>query len=220
MIADASITANEAVKTVLSVLDGYGPFAVADVYWSNNAPNGGDDAFIAKKWAYLVLLTPDYGSAHTVFCTDDAFDSEHPENNLNAGWTYSRVCAVVDGSGKLLSLDWYGADRETECISETTTLLPFEQIKTIFEQQMNRMLAEEVYADASLAVDDVQLGLFRVREQNSWDTGLLVPAWVFHGTLTPSEQSAWNGMTVYYDHSPLLIINAIDGNIIDARKGY
>jgi hypothetical protein len=75
----------------------------------------------------------------------------------------------------------------------------------------------------------VQLGLYRVREQNSFDTGLLVPAWFFTGTLTYSESVQAERLQIGFQDwetfrfdslNPLLIVNAVDGSIIDPQKGY
>jgi hypothetical protein len=72
----------------------------------------------------------------------------------------------------------------TETVAKTTTLLSYEEISDIFRQQMNRCLYGE---GAEMTVTAVKLGLFRIREQNSMETGLLVPAWVITGRLTTSD---------------------------------
>ena len=216
---DASISAAEAADIALSYLDGFGTFGITDIYWTNNAVNGGDDAFIPKTWAYGIRLTPVLHGAGMPYCNVAA--SEHdPSNDVVRAWDYSHISAVVDGSGKLLAWNWIDVLKETEAISESTPLLPFSEIETLFEQQMNRVFAYEEMRDATLTVDDVQLGLFRIREQNDMEHGLLVPVWYFRGTLVPAESSGWAGLTKHYDAEPLCIINAIDGSIIDADRGY
>ncbi|MBR4905838.1 MAG: hypothetical protein IKZ44_03210 [Clostridia bacterium] len=216
----ASISAKEAAEIALSYLDGFGTFGVADIYWSNNAPNGGNDAFIAKTWAYSVHLTPTFCGAGMPYCNWFVQEND-PVTNVTDMWQYSHVSAVVTGDGKLLAFDWTGALKETEVLSETTPLLPFTEIQSIFEQQINREFAYEEMRDATLTVSDVQLGLFRIREKNDMEHGLLTPVWYFRGTLFPSDNSAWAGISQRYNNShPLLIINAIDGTIINAYTGY
>lgn len=215
----ASISAIEAAQVALSCLEGYGSFGIADIYWTNNAANGGQDAYIAKTWAYGIRLTPAVHGAGMPYCNVMASEND-PINDVMRGWEYSHISAVVDGSGKLLAWNWVGVLKETEVYSESAPLLPFAEIEQLFEQQINRKLAYEEMQDATLTVDNVQLGLFRIREQNDMDHGLLVPAWVFRGTLVPSENSGWAGLTQRYDTEPVLIINAIDGSVIDPQKGY
>ena len=125
-------------------------------------------------------------------------------------WDYECVIAAVSPDGVLLSLNWRGSAKVTETVAKTTTLLSYEEISDFFRQQMNRCLYGE---GAEMTVTAVKLGLFRIREQNSMETGLLVPAWVFTGRLTTSD----GGQKEY---NPLLVVNAIDGSIIDAGKGY
>ena len=215
----ASISAAEAANIALSYLDGFGSFGVADIYWTNNAPSGGNDAFIAKTWAYSVRLTPTFGGADMPYCSLFVQEND-PITDVTDMWQYSRISAVVTGDGKLLAWDWTGMLQESEVLSETTTLLPFSEIQSLFEQQMNRIFAYDEMRDAQFTVDDVQLGLFRIREQNDMEHGLLVPVWCFRGVLTPSESSGWAGIVQRYDTHPILILNAIDGTVIDVEKGY
>ncbi len=215
----ASISAAEAADIALSYLDGFGAFGVADIFWSNNAPNGGNDAFVPKTWAYNVRLTPTFCGAGTTYCSLFVQEND-PITDVVDMWQYSRISAVVSGDGQLLAWDWNGMVKETEVLSETAPLLPFSEIQSLFEQQMNRIFAYEEMRDAQFTVDDVQLGLFRIREQNDMEHGLLVPVWCFRGVLTPSESSGWAGLVQRYDTQPILILNAIDGSIIDVEKGY
>ena len=215
----AAISAQQAAVIALSYMERLGDFAVSDIYWTNNSVSGGEDAFVPHTWAYGVRMTPRFCGTDMTFCKLQATEND-PITDVSRGWEYSRVIAVIGGDGTLLGLDWSGLIRETEIVSETTTLLSFEHIQNIFEEQINRQLAYEEMRDAILTVDDVQLGLFRIREKNDMEHGLLVPVWFFRGTLTPAETSGWSGLIQYYDGVPLLIINAIDGTIIDPMLGY
>ena len=104
----------------------------------------------------------------------------------------------------------------------TTTLLPFAEIQKIFTQQLNYAFANEIYANGTLNVDDVQLGLFRIREKNDMEHGLLVPCWMFRGRLLydPDRVSTGYPAAQDFDLIPITIINAIDGSIIDPMNGY
>mgnify|MGYP005831456645 FL=1 len=63
-------------------------------------------------------------------------------------------------------------------------------------------------------IHEVKLGLMRITEQNSKDTGLIIPVWDFMGTYEEKE-------TFFDDtYTSLLTINAIDGSIIDRGLGY
>jgi hypothetical protein len=67
-------------------------------------------------------------------------------------------------------------------------------------------------------INRVTLSLHRIIEQNSNESGLLVPVWSFYGKLVtdpddPVFRSEILGVS-------FLTINAIDGSIIDLYKGY
>ena len=218
----AKATPNDAIRVVQSYFDGFGPFAASDVYWSNNAATDGDGKGInaQTRWAYLVRLSPIRYGATGVYCQCSAY--EDSENEYVRMWDYESLDAAVDGDGNLISLIWLAPLKVTDVIAESTTLLPYEEIQKIFEQQMNRMMAFDEENGGTLTVDSVQLGLFRIREKNNMNSGFLVPVWFFTGHQENAEthRGEYGDGFAYDNLNPLVIINAIDGTIIDPQKGY
>ena len=86
----------------------------------------------------------------------------------------------------------------------------FEDIKEIFEQMVTIANATEK-VETNVTVNEVKLRYERISEKDSFDTGLLVPAWDFIGRKWDDYES--------HDGS-VLTINAIDGSIIDRELGY
>lgn len=222
----AAVTPYQAIATVQSIFDGVCNLKAADVYWANNAFADGDRTGINAdtRFAYLLRMSEDFGGAYTPYCSSLSYESA-----LSRDWRYESVLAVVDGDGKLLSLEWLQPYKTMETVSEAAQLLPYEEIESIFAKQVGRRFAEDYRRDGTLSVDRVQLGLFRIREQNNMESGLLVPAWFFTGTFTYSEavqnQRKEDGFRNWErgwldDGDPILIINAIDGSIIDPHLGY
>ena len=215
--AGAAITARQAAEAALAPLAGLGDFAVADILWSHDA----DDAAVAAgkigKQAYLVRLTPVFHGASMPYCGMDAMDI--PDGGgYTPSWDYEHVIAAVDGDGTILGMAWEGPLREAEVISDTTTLLPFEEVMDIFARQMNRIFSYEEAMHGSLTVSDVQLGLFRIREQGDMESGLLAPVWFITGEYRCASHP--EEVHLYDSLSPIAVINAIDGSIIDVIKGY
>ena len=218
----ANVTPNDAIRIAQSYLDGFEPFAASDVYWSNNAQTDGDAKGInaQTRWAYLIHLSPIRYGATGVYCAGDASDVS--EDEYVRQWDYETLMAAVDGDGNLISLVWLAPLKVTDVIAESTTLLSYEEIQKIFEQQINRMFAYDEANGATLTLDYVQLGLFRIREKNDMEHGLLVPVWFFTGHQQNAEahRGEYGDGFVYDNLNPLLIINAIDGSVIDPMKGY
>ena len=208
----ASVTPRAAAETILSYFDGLVDLCVDDIYWSNNADTDGDGAGVVGAYGYLVRLTPVYDGSAAPYINVYGIHPDRDEKELQYApeWNYECVIAAVSTEGTPLSLAWYGTSKVTETISESTPLLPFDEIMRLFEQQMNRQLYG---SGAKVQITGVKLGLFRIREKNSMETGLMVPAWIFGGTYYGADGD-------HREFSPLLVINAIDGSIIDWRKGY
>lgn len=209
----ATVTPRDAVNAVLPYFDGLVSLGIEDIWWSNNADSDGDNADVIGTWGYLARLTPVYNGA--TLCYSNATISMLTQSGEYAPkWNYESVVAAVSPDGVLLSLCWQGAMQVEKTIAEYTKLLDYSEIERLFMRQMNR--AVKIGEKSEVRVTGVKLGLFRIREQNSMETGLLVPAWVYNGTVTWS-----NGESFTRDSTdPLCVINAIDGSIIDPMKGY
>ena len=215
--AGAAVTARQAAEAAMTPLAGLGDFAVADILWSHDA----DDAAVAAgkvgKQTYLVRLTPVFHGASMPYCGMDAMDIPE-EGGYTPSWCYEHVIAAVDGNGTILGMVWEGPLKETEILAEATTLLPFAEIMDIFARQVNRIFSYEEDMHGSLTVSDVQLGLFRIREQGDMESGLLVPVWFITGEYRCASHP--EEVHLYDNLSPIAVINAIDGSIIDVMQGY
>lgn len=201
----AGVSAEAAAQSILPYFEGLLDLHIDDIYWSHDADTDGEDAGVIRNRAYLIRLTPDFGGTAMAFCDRSARDET---DVFTEPWIYEHVTAAVSGDGELLSLSWEGALEVTDTVARSTALLPYDEIVRLFQQQTERMQ----YGDgAAVTVTGVKLGLFRIRERNSMDTGLLIPTWVI--------ESDWDFEGMHRSLGPL-IINAIDGTVIDAEKGY
>ena len=99
-------------------------------------------------------------------------------------------------------------------------MLSFDEVMDIFRTMMPIRYASS-YDDRLeiFEISDIRLELVRVLEQNAQNSGLLVPVWCFYGTNheEAKNDSNWQDVETY---SCWLMINAIDGSIIDPQKGY
>ena len=131
----------------------------------------------------------------------------------------------------------------SDASDEAVFLLPFDEIKDIFEktitmqimtEQENRLLAVDGTSffarypsiDAQtveMTITKVQLGYMRVREGNSNTEGSLIPVWDFYGTWNSQEPVAYtdsgdemviDSVTMDRIGVPLLTIDARDGSVV------
>ena len=148
-------------------------------------------------------------------------------------WPVESLRLVVDEEG-IVSVSWKNMVTVLETASPVTNLLPFEQTAAVAEKMLPILYNPTGWEDLrSVDIDIVHVGLelIRIREQNNTGElkGLLVPAWVFYGTIRMTEASGFQdyanyGMKSGYDHyrgeEILLCLNAVDGSVIDPLLGY
>ncbi len=217
--ADATVTPNDVIARAFSVLDGVADFVLADVYWANNSGLDGEGVGEIGETAYLVELVPDCGGARMVYC--DAMAIDHTDTYAEE-WEYPHIIAAFSPDGVQWGFEWYSPQRITKTLSESTTLMSFDEIRSLILKQINRIFSDEMHTNGTLKITRVQLGLFRIREQNSMDGGLLVPVWYISSDRFVPDPNApgYRADLNFEPQDPLLILNAIDGSVIDPWKGY
>ncbi len=108
---------------------------------------------------------------------------------------------------------------------EDAALLPFETVMSIFKQMMlttYEYISNDTEIESiSFDISKIDLGLQRIAEQNSIEYGLLVPVWSFYGTeVIQNVDKSVEIEDSIISCDPILVINAIDGTIIDPTIGY
>lgn len=140
---------------------------------------------------------------------------EFDPNAIAPTWAYEKIRLFIDDAG--VSYFLYNSPYEIrETVYENVTLLPFPEIQSIFERMapIVNNFYDEYGRECKMYIHEVKLGLMRITEQNSKDTGLIIPVWDFMGTYEEKE-------TFFDDtYTSLLTINAINGSIIDRGLGY
>lgn len=155
-------------------------------------------------------------------------------------WGYEYVEVLVDAEG-IAMINWRNPVETGEKLEPNVGMMTFDEVKPIFEKMMKTIWEPRVDWGGTAAdpqeidifVDRVALELCRVREQNAFARrqGIFVPAWVFYGhstrTTTMSSQEYYTydevggvGQSSLGAPIPILVINAVDGSIIDLARGY
>ena len=169
----------------------------------------------------------------------------NPDTDYHS-WHYNYFEVWVDDNG-LSAIIWEsGASAIKEQISPDSTLLPFEDVMDIAQEcfttdkftrsrnshEADQMLAENratIYEN-NIIIDDIKLGYMRVTTGPEDNNYKLIPVWDFIGResirldikhkTSGQVHEAESDMPEYGDCHSFLTINAIDGTVINRRKGY
>ena len=236
---DAAATQNDplyqkAMNEVQAVLEAIGdPFEVAAVYLIDDAAYGNVDGIVhdAEHRALCVDCHRLVSGAPAAYDVSGA--TRKDPKSYAIPWPVESLRIIIDEEG-IVSLNWKNMVTVLETASQTTNLLPFEKIEGVAEKMLPILYNPTGWEDmksVEIRISHVGLELIRIREQNNAAElkGLLVPAWVFYGTIQMTEASGFQDYANYglksgYDHyrgeEILLCLNAVDGSVIDPLLGY
>ena len=156
------------------------------------------------------------------------------DNGYSIPWNYEYICFTIDNNG-IMDFSWNNPIEVIETVQQNASLKSFHEIIGVFETMVKVQYEAETdlwtggRGEMDVSIDAIQLCFVRIHEQNrDGATGLLVPAWVFYGN---NRVTGADGNVIYdLDHGtahswnaepyPVLIINAIDGSLIDLESGY
>ena len=142
-------------------------------------------------------------------------DEEKPD----AVWGNETITLVVD-SNSILQFDWDSPHAIGETMVADCTLLLFSEIldvgvkmlPLIFNEQWGHV---EDMTSATIQINRIEFGMMRVIKNQSIDEGLLVPVWAFYGSRPFESASMGSKNQPKSQPMRLLVINAIDGTVID-----
>ena len=138
-------------------------------------------------------------------------------------WYYEYIQLLVDDAG-VFAMEFSQPHEVTEIVTERAEILPLEEAVASFERMIGYQYAayeageEEPCDDAYLCIDEIRLGLTRIAEKNTQEQGYLVPSWTFFGHYKLSD--FWPDGEGHHGTEAILIVNALDGSIIDPDRGF
>ena len=138
-------------------------------------------------------------------------------------WYYEYIQLLVDDAG-VFAMEFSQPHEVTEIVTERAEILPLEEAVASFERMIGYQYAayetgqRELCDDAYLCIDEIRLGLTRIAEKNTQEQGYLVPSWTFFGHYKLSD--FWPDGEGHHGTEAILIVNALDGSIIDPDRGF
>jgi hypothetical protein len=229
-IQDISITkegANKKAEDLLSALGIKDMTCIEEkkAYGGSTEMTVDGSAYINQpKCVWLLRFSRNVNGVNVTHTAYDCMKVE--EDNQAAPWSYEDMTLAIDDSG-IVAFSWHSPYKVTGTVTENSNLASFNDTMKVFDTMSLVVNAWDGLAQGNpnlvgveINVDHIQFGLARVTEQNKRDSGLLVPAWDFMGSMT--YISKVNGETKKMDDGPIpiLTINAIDGSIINRSLGY
>ena len=175
--------------------------------------------------AYELLFTRQVAGVNVTYndVTDSGGRLYRDTPDYTPSWGYERIQLLVDDAG-VLYMAYPPLYEVTEIVTESAEILPLEEAVASFERMIGYQYAayetgqRELCDDAYLCIDEVRLGLTRIVEKNAQEQGYLVPSWTFFGSYDLDD--FWPDGEGHHGTEAILIVNALDGSIIDPDRGF
>ena len=175
--------------------------------------------------AYELLFTRQVAGVNVTYndVTDSGGRLYRDTPDYTPSWGYERIQLLVDDAG-VLYMAYPPLYEVTEIVTERAEILSLEEAVASFEQMIGYQYAayetgqRELCDDAYLCIDEIRLGLTRIAEKNAQQQGYLVPSWTFFGHYKLSD--FWPDGEGHHGTEAILIVNALDGSIIDPDRGF
>ncbi len=151
-------------------------------------------------------------------------------NDEGLGKIYHSEIQIQVINGEVLGVSLYTPMFKKKVLEDDAEIIHIDEAYDIFKKQAQTYFSKERVSDIEdpsyaashcyVKFDGVRKALVRVEDKDNKGTYYLVPAWLFYG---------W---TYYVDHDidfptgqyaysvPLIVINALDGSVIDKDRGY
>ena len=175
--------------------------------------------------AYELLFTRQVAGVNVTFNDVAASGgiSYRDTPDYTPSWGYEYIKIFVDDAG-VFALEFRQPYEVTEIVTERAEILSLEEAVASFERMIGYQYAayetgqRELCDDAYLCIDEIRLGLTRIAEKNAQQQGYLVPSWTFFGHYKLSD--FWPDGEGHHGTEAILIVNALDGSIIDPDRGF
>lgn len=133
-------------------------------------------------------------------------------------WPAEVIELRINDSG-IVRMQWSAPLEITETVVENAAVKPFDEITAACEKMLP-MTATNAVSDlqTDIQIDRVTLSYSRISEKDDFDKGLIVPVWAFYGSRKVTGEEYCDQHLSFIGVQ--LVLNAIDGSVIDAELGY
>lgn len=199
------------------------PYSVFDILLIKDGKINelGDMPTAPSKYSYEVRCARKLSDTSSVLIS---VPSQITSDTFVGSWAYEQFYVYIGVDG-IYRIDWASPYKQKETLVEDSSLLDFDSITKIISSATSyESMLDNPNGNIdtiSIAITNIYLGMQRVIESNSIDSGLLVPVWCLFGDVVYNyDDGTSESMDSQVRASPILVINAIDGTIIDPVRGY
>ena len=235
---DVTISAEEAVQIGLDFLAQLGEtdFAPALIVAGYCDPEWGTDPIPLEEWpqCYQIQFTRSVAGVPATY-REEHYDGIGADGRERYAPAYPQESIEMDIRDSGVTYMYWSTPSELgRTLNENVTLMPFEQVVERFCDQILYSATPAVEETDSvikktLYIDRIELGMVRALQRGSVEEWVMVPAWTFFGRTVLQyagpEPGGYplNENNEYVSEMPgysYLILNAVDGSVIDLAKGY
>ena len=193
---------------------------------------------------YYFVFTPVYSGVPLLYyCNNEQqyIPIQIQHEIVNRIYHQPSLHIAVDDGG-VISMELKNSIKITDTVNKNVQLMPFNEVQEIFRKQIvlnpcysyvydrTGVEKEPYHERTSIDIDSIRLGYIRTIEKDS-SGSLLIPVWLFYGVQHDFYSGGNEGSTWKLDKNgektadtpvghTFLIINAIDGTVIDPYLGY
>ena len=213
-----SIPPRQAVAAAARFLEEAGlaeEYRVWRVFLITDWPEGDESCTYAYRvvCSRLVNGCPTLMAGNLVEESDDAFAPN---------WRSEKLYVDVNDQG-LYCVQLTSPLTVGDTMIDRANLMPFSEIRSIMEkmlpilyEEQARSFEEGVRTTYEKHIRRVELGLWCIREMDQLNQGILIPAWAFYANTREVNEDG----EAWCSFEPILLVNAVDGSVIDPLLGY
>lgn len=172
----------------------------------------------SKAYFIDVIAVPVYEGIKVIY--QDMPINFTAADNYAANYNYESA-EFKFSQGNMVLFYYEGMLDVVSVVNEDVAVLSFEEAVEAFKTYSKLTEIEDQglnVSDMEVVVDNVELGLLRVRIQNEADDYYLVPTYTFYGEETLYDDAG--DILMNTADQRLITINAVDGSIINTQLGY
>lgn len=170
-----------------------------------------------EEQCYAFYYTRDFDGIKTLYVSNAVsvdLESDQITENYSEPWPPEYIKILVDDTG-LIEFWWFSPSKVVQILSEDLDIISFEEAFEIFKKNIfySSVWAGGLCENVDINIERIEFGLVRIPVEDDINRYIMVPAWSFLG-------SKYEDSEIIQVDKSFMVVNAINGSIIDPAKGY